>query len=143
MVLDYARLQYAGTIGNQKGNEMNAPNNMPIAPSATVRHVIAFRRCKPFDLNATVRVISTHNPWRPSSHGYNLFEKVLRPKNTAMTTIGQIIDEAEAVGYYRAETARHLRWLYTWGDFIEINGMRYFPEVESPEPEKPRKSKRS
>jgi hypothetical protein len=120
---------------------MNYPSNMPIAPSATVRHVIAFRRCKPFELNATVRIISTHNPWRPHSRAWNLFEYVLRMKTT--TTIRGILDDAEAIGYYRADTMRHLRWLYTWGDFIEINGQRYFPEVQEPVIAKPRKSKRS
>jgi hypothetical protein len=122
---------------------MNIPRNMPIAPSATVRHVTAWRRCKPFDANATIRIISTHNPWRPNALGWNLFEHVLR--NAEPTTIGKIIDAAEAIGYYRTDTMRHLRWLYTWGDFIEINGQRYFPErMEEVQAEaKPRKAKRS
>lgn len=121
----------------------NVPRNMPIAPSATVRHVIAWKKQKNFDLSDSVRVISTHNPWRPNALGWNLFEQVLRVK--ASTTIGQIIEDAEAIGYDRFDTMRHLRWLYTWGDFIEINGKRYFPEVEE-EPVvevKTRKSKRS
>lgn len=122
---------------------MNAPTNMPIAPSATVRHVVAFRRCKPFDPRSSVRVISTHNPWRPNSRAWNLFEQVLRVKTN--TTIGGILEDAEAIGYYRADVMRHLRWLFTWGDFIEIDGMRYFPkepEAITPAPQR-RKAKRS
>ena len=120
---------------------MNAPTNMPIAPHATVKHTIAFRRCKPFDPSYPVRVISTHNPWRPGALGFNLFEQVLRPKQ--VTTIAQILEDAEAIGYYRADAMRHLRWLYTWGDFIEINGVRYFPEAVEETVAPRRKSKRS
>jgi hypothetical protein len=112
--------------------DMNA-QNMPIAPSAEVKHVIAFRRCKNFDLASSVRVISTHNPWRRTALGWNLFEFVLRVKT--VTTIGDILNDAHAIGYDPYNTMRHLRWLYTWGDFLEIDGKRYFPEVIEPEPE--------
>jgi hypothetical protein len=105
---------------------MNKPLNMPIAPSATIRHKIAFRNQGNFALTDTVHVISTHNPWRPKSRAWNLFEFVLRPK--LVTTVGEILDEANAIGYNRAEVMQHIRWLYTWGDFIEINGRRYFPK---------------
>lgn len=105
---------------------MNA-QNMPIAPSATVKHVEAFRRCKNFDPSWSVHVISTHNPWRPTALGWNLFEHVLRKKT--VTTIGQILEDAAAIGYDPHNTMRHLRWLYTWGDFLVINNKRYFPEV--------------
>lgn len=107
---------------------MNQPLNMPIAPSATIKHKIAWRRCKNFELSATVRVLSSHNPWRPNSLGYPLFEQVLRVK--PITTIGEILDDAQKIGYYREHAMAHLRWLYTWGDFIEINGQRYFPKQE-------------
>jgi hypothetical protein len=107
-----------------KVNELN----MPIAPSATIRHKIAFRRCRNFPLSATVHVISSHNPWRPKSRAWNLFEFVLRKK--PITTIKEILDDAAAIGYYESDTMQHLRWLYTWGDFIEINGQRHFPKQE-------------
>lgn len=107
---------------------MNKPMNMPIAPSAKIKHKRAFRLCKSFNENDKVRLLSTHNPWRPNAHGNNLFEYVLRVKPE--TTIGQILDDAEAIGYYRTDVMKFIRWLYTWGDFLEINGQRYFPEVE-------------
>jgi hypothetical protein len=107
-----------------------SPTNMPIAPSATVKHVTAWKACKSFPYDATVRVISTHNPWRPTALGWNLFEHVLRKKTT--TTIGQIIKDAHEIGYDPYNTMQHLRWLYTWGDFIEINGQRYFPSEKQP-----------
>jgi hypothetical protein len=62
------------------------------------------------------------------------------------TTIAGILEDAEAIGYYRADVMRHLRWLYTWGDFIEINGVRYFPkepELDPVAPHERRKAKRS
>jgi hypothetical protein len=112
---------------------MNA-QNMPIAPHAEIRHVDAFRRCENFSLESPVRVISTHNPWRRGARAWDLFELVLRKKTTS--TIGEIIEDAVAIGYNRYNVMSHLRWLYTWGDFIEIDGQRYFPEVKLvPEPE--------
>jgi hypothetical protein len=103
--------------------------NMPIAPSATIKHKIAWRRCKNFPLTATVHVISSHNPWRPNSRAWNLFEHVLRVK--PITTIGEIMADATAIGYYESDVMQHLRWLYTWGDFIEVNGQRHFPKQEA------------
>jgi hypothetical protein len=58
---------------------------------------------------------------------------VLRIRPT--TTVGQILKDAVAIGYNRYNVMSHLRWLYTWGDFLEIDGQRYFPEVKQPEPE--------
>jgi hypothetical protein len=104
-------------------------NNMPIAPSATIQHVEAFKKCQRFALDSKVKVISTHNPWRPNAHGFNLFEHVLR--NITEATVGEVIEAAMAIGYDRNDAARKLRWLYTWGDFIEIDGVRYFPEIPS------------
>lgn len=116
---------------------MNA-QNMPIAPHAEIRHVDAFRRCPNFSLEAPARVISSHNPWRRGSRAWSLFEHVLRKKTT--WTVGEIIAEAQAIGYNPYNAMSHLRWLYTWGDFIEIDGQRHFPEVKpppSPEPDLP------
>jgi hypothetical protein len=104
--------------------------NMPIAPSATVRHKVAFRRCKDFSNNDTVVLISSHNPWRPKSTAWDLFEFVLRVK--PISTVGEILADARAIGYYDSGTMQHLRWLYTWGDFIEINGQRHFPKEPLP-----------
>lgn len=128
---------------------MNSPTNMPIAPHAHVKHTKAWRKCEPFDLDATARLISSHNPWRPGARAWNLFEQVLRPK--PVSTVKQIVADAEAIGYRRKDVERHLRWLYTWGDFLEISGQRYFPVQEEPLLAKPailrrsqgRKAKRS
>ena len=111
------------------------PTNMPISPSAKIKHKIAFRQCRDFGPEETVRLISTHNPWR--GRAYNLFEQVLRV--TPVTTVGQILKDASAIGYYECDVMRHLRWLYTWGDFLEINGNQYFPEVEETRVVKQRK----
>lgn len=113
---------------------MNA-QNMPIAPHAEIRHVDAFRRCPNFHLEAPARVISSHNPWRRGSRAWSLFEHVLRKKTD--WTVGEIIAEAQAIGYNPYNVMSHLRWLYTWGDFIEIDGNRYFPEVKPPPPPEP------
>jgi hypothetical protein len=44
--------------------------------------------------------------------------------------VGEILVDAREIGYYESDTMQHLRWLYTWGDFIEINGQRHFPKQE-------------
>lgn len=108
---------------------MNAPTNMPIAPYAHVKHKIAWRKCPDFPMEATVVVISSHNPWRPGCRAWNLFELVLRKK--PITTIKEILEDARAAGYAEdTDVKSYLRWLYTWGDFIEIDGKRYFPKQE-------------
>jgi hypothetical protein len=113
---------------------MNA-QNMPIAPHASVKHTDAFKACKAFPREATVRVISTHNPWRPGSLGWPLFEAVLRKKTN--WTVGEVIDDAVGIGYDAHVAMSNLRWLYTWGDFIEIDGKRYFPEIKEAPVEAP------
>jgi hypothetical protein len=112
---------------------MNA-RNMSIAPAgkAFIKHVDAFRSCPPFSYGSKFQVISTHNPWRRKALGWNLFEYVLR-KHPDETTVGQIIKDAKDIGYDPHNTMRHLRWLYTWGDFITIDGVRYFPRIAGEE----------
>lgn len=108
---------------------MNRPLNMPIAPSATVKHKLAWKRQENFDLDATVRIISSHNPWRPNAYGYRFFEIVLRPK--PITTVREILaDAANLIGYQSTDVMSKLKWLYTWGDFIEVDGQRHFPKQE-------------
>ena len=104
---------------------MNAPTNMPIAPHAHIKHKIAWRKCKNFPMGATVHLISSHNPWRPGSFAWPLFD-ILRKK--PMSTVQEILDDAAEIGFYHEATMLNLKWLYTWGDFIEIDGQRYFPK---------------
>jgi hypothetical protein len=106
----------------------SVPMNMPIAPSAVVQHKKAWRKCQNFPLNASVVLISSHNPWRPGARAWDLFEYVLRKK--PMSTVQEILDDAKAIGYQETDVKSFLRWLYTWGDFIEVNGQRYFPKQE-------------
>jgi hypothetical protein len=121
---------------------MTTPTNMPIAPYAHVKHKLAWRKCPNFPMDATVVLISSHNPWRPGARAWNLFEHVLRKKPT--TTVQEILNDAMAIGYFDTDVKSFLRWLYTWGDFIEVNGQRYFPKQEMPvaEAPAPTKSKR-
>lgn len=114
---------------NQKEATVDALN-MPIAPSATIKHKKAWRACKNFPLNATVVLISAHNPFRPNAQGYNLFELVLRKNLMKPTTVQEIINDAQVIGYDETAVKSKLRWLYTWGDFLEINGQRHFPTQE-------------
>lgn len=118
---------------------MNRPLNMPIAPSADIKHKIAWRKCRYFEMHEPVRLISSHNPWRPTGFAFNMWAVL---KARPVTTIGQILKDAEAIGYYRAAAMQHLKWLYTWGDFLEISGQRYFPEMEIEE-EMPKRRQKS
>ena len=104
--------------------------NIPIAPSAPTKHKIAFRRCRRLESEDRVKLISDHNPWRTDGLGYHLFESVLRPRQNQEMTVAEVQDIAERYQYPRPETERHLRWLYTWGDFLELNGMMFFRKSE-------------
>jgi hypothetical protein len=101
---------------------------MPIAPYSHVKHKIAWRRQENFPLDAKVVLISSHNPWRPGARAWNLFEHVLRKR--PISTVEQVLKDAGAIGYWETDVKSFLRWLYTWGDFIEVNGQRYFPKQE-------------
>lgn len=106
---------------------MNYNPNMPIAPHAHIKHKKAWRRCQDFPIDATIKLISSHNPWRPGSYSWPIFD-LLRKK--PMATIEEILNDCQEIGYPRSQAMESLKWLYTWGDFIEINGQRYFAKQE-------------
>lgn len=142
-------LQISNSYGNiiaikytlaHKEVQVSAPTNMPIAPYSHVKHKIAWRKCPNFPLDAKVELISSHNPWRPGARAWNLFEHVLRKK--PITTVQGILEDAGAIGYWETDVKSFLRWLYTWGDFIEVNGQRHFPKQELVKTEAPKKVKR-
>ena len=105
-----------------------------IAPSATFvgrpveldMHRKAFRIQPDFAMDATYKLVSGTNPWRPYGLGWNFWEKVLRHHPEGV--VGELLKLGRPHGIGDMEGMEHLRWLFTWGgSYIEINGQLYAP----------------
>jgi hypothetical protein len=111
----------------------NVTVSTPVAPrmgdqgsSTPGGHVQAWRAQKNFDPAASFELISATNPWRAKRSAI-FFDKVLAA-TPAPTTIGQVLANAEKLGFKAGECQRHLRWLYTWGgSYIRIGGQVFTP----------------
>jgi hypothetical protein len=85
-------------------------------------HVVHWRAQTAFDLNATLQLTSAHNPWRPTAPGFAFYNAVLAPLGLSETTVGAVIESAAKAGYKAGVAQGHLRWLYTWGNYMLIGG---------------------
>jgi hypothetical protein len=85
-------------------------------------HVVHWRAQTAFDLNATLQLTSAHNPWRPTAPGFAFYNAVLAPLGLSETTVGAVIESAGKAGYKAGVAQGHLRWLYTWGNYMLIGG---------------------
>jgi hypothetical protein len=62
---------------------------------------------------------SDENPWRPDAEGHLWFTGMSKRRPATVA-------EVNALGGTKNYPAEgHLRWLYTWGDYIKINGKFY------------------
>jgi len=85
-------------------------------------HWLAAQALPPFPPTATLRIMSPDNPWRPDSDGHRLYSKLLAADLTN-ATVQTAIDIGTLLGLsYSVQD--HLRWLFTWGPYIEIDGKR-------------------
>ena len=107
-----------------------APTNVAIAPrhpagtgkSTKGGHVVAWRGCKSFDPSATITVVDLVNRWRQGTPGSDFFEAVLAKKPA---TVQAALDLAKAAGIGASDAQGHLRWYFTWGSHIQVNGQFY------------------
>ena len=129
-------------VAQHKRQEVSKMNraNIAVAPSATVAgiepeldaHRKAFRVQEDFPLDATTKMVSGTNPWRPRGLGWVFYETVLR--HYPISTVGEILKIGMANGIDRFLAMQHLRWLFTWGgSYIEIGGRLYAPPPEGTE----------
>ena len=93
-----------------------------------VTHTQAWRALKSFPTTATVNMLVNQPRWRPASRGADFWAKVLGPCTefgTKPTTVQALVEAADKVGLKAHRVHSMLRYLYTWGDQVEINGVRY------------------
>jgi hypothetical protein len=106
----------------------------PVAPvvgsqgsSTPGGHYVAYRAQGAFALDASLKLISGSNPWRPNTPGFRFYTAVLA-KSPA--TVGAAVTLGKDAGFKPREVQNHLRWLYTWGgSYVEIGGKVFSPPV--------------
>jgi hypothetical protein len=91
-----------------------------------IQHTSAWRAHKPFPLTASIKMLVTVPRWRPGSRGADFHAKVLS-QNPA--TVADAIALGAKVGIKAGQVQSFLRFLYTWGDQVEIGGHRYTATV--------------
>ena len=92
-----------------------------------VQHTSAWRAHKAFPVSATIKMLVSVPRWRPGSRGADFHAKVLS-QNPA--TVADAITLGKAVGIRAGQVQSFLRYLYTWGDQVEIGGVRYTAVVK-------------
>jgi hypothetical protein len=106
-----------------------------------VTHTEAWRATKNFPVTASVNMLVNKPRWQAHSRGSDFWEKVLGPCTefgTKPTTVQALIDAAAKVGLKAHRVHSMLRYLYTWGDQVEIAGKRYVAVVEVKTPKQPK-----
>jgi hypothetical protein len=86
----------------------------------TTQHYLDFKAVS-FPETATLEYRSDKNPWRANIGGHPFYALILAK---CPATTGAALDLAEAAGWRRKQAYDHLRWLYTWGDYIAVDGKR-------------------
>jgi hypothetical protein len=84
----------------------------------TTQHYLDFKAASLPD-TATLEYRSDRNPWSTNTGGHPFYALILAKRPT---TIGAALDLAAAAGWRRKQAYDHLRWLYTWGDYIAVDG---------------------
>jgi hypothetical protein len=88
-------------------------------------HLKAARACPTWSRDTLVTILCNENPWKPrknSKYGHQFGNAMLETFPVGTTTsMGQLMAlEAKHLGPYKSQD--HIKWLYTWGQFIAING---------------------
>src|SRR5262245_51022286 len=115
-----------------------APANVPVAhntgpqgKASAGAHVMAWRGCAPLAPTATLAWAPGYtpvNPWRPHTPGAAFYTAVLAPTLAAgngTATVQAVIAAGATAGLKAAAVQGHLRWLYTWGPWLTVNGLLY------------------
>jgi hypothetical protein len=127
----------AHAIG-KKENTMQYAKNIAANP---VTHTQAWRSTKNFPTSASVNMLVNKPRWQAHSRGADFWDKVLGPCTefgTKATTVQALLDAAATVGLKAHRVHSMLRYLYTWGDQVEIAGKRYVAVVEVKTPKQPK-----
>jgi|SRR6516162_4594538 len=92
-----------------------------------VQHTSAWRAHKAFPTTATIKMLVTVPRWRPGGRGADFHAKVL---SQAPATVADAIALGAKHGIKAGQVQSFLRYLYTWGDQVEIGGKRYVAVVQ-------------
>jgi hypothetical protein len=116
-----------GPLLNARGGSVfYAPRSAPgERSSSTSQHHDDWKAQPDLAPTATIRLLTTDNIWAikgragKNGRGYQFFVKVLAkgPK-----TVQEAIDLGKKIGLTPGQVQEHLRWLYTWGPYMEIDG---------------------
>ena len=102
-----------------------APVPSHLKPLANGKHVRVFKDQPAFAPIDKLTLMTDDNPWGFNTPGHHFFEIVMRQRPA---TVGDaiLIAQAHDKGKVRNErigsAQAHLRWLYTWGPYLMVNG---------------------
>lgn len=111
----------------------------PVAPSHPAGqgsstpggHYVAYKAQPKFDLESSIKLVSSVNPWRPGTPGHVFYSKVLAQNPGS---VAKAVALGETAGFKAREVQNHLRWLFTWGgSYVEIGGKLYAAPAQSSE----------
>jgi hypothetical protein len=111
----------SGTLLNDpKARRVTAPRmrNEGERRHQTTQHYLDFKAVS-LPETATLEYLSDRNPWNMNTGGHPFYALILEKRPT---TIGGALDLSVAAGWKKKQAYDHLRWLYTWGDYIAIDG---------------------
>jgi len=94
-------------------------------------HVQAWRNQPAFAPTAKLEFTGGANRWRAGTPGSKFYEAVMAHNPG---TVQAALDLGNAAGIKAAECQGHLRWLYTWGVGLKVDGAVYVPPTAGPAP---------
>ena len=113
--LEELKILYPHLFAEQSRQEYRSqPRPSPQEKSEHERRRAAQR---PFSLKAKLELTTKYCPWHPRSEGA-LFHKILVERTPC--TVEEIVLYARGITATRVQG--HLRWLYTWGDYLKVDG---------------------
>ena len=119
---------------NKKSTPAQAPS-VPVAPSNPLGvgvqtkggHYIAYKAQGNFALSDHLTFAPGFvNWWRPTCPGGKFFAAVLQPALESGISVSDAIAAGNAtLGLKPQAVQQHLKWLYTWGNGMSVNGVAW------------------
>jgi hypothetical protein len=114
-----------------------APRSGEVGSRKVGGHIQAFRLQGEFAPTSKLEVVATSNPWRVGTPGATFYDKVLAKKPATVKAALELADKAGIAG-----AQGHLRWLFTWGPHLKVDGKLHGSQApKASAPKAPRKGK--
>jgi hypothetical protein len=84
----------------------------------TAEHKEAFKAQGPFEEKDRLSLTEEACPWNEGSNGARFYAKVVKEAET----MADALRLGEKAGFSATDTRREMRWLFTWGPFLKVNG---------------------